>query len=155
MVSRRFSVSLLSLALAAFAGAAAAQTWSPEQQEVWRFEEQQWKMSMEKDLSWIDKMVHPNLSYWQTDRATAQNKASLARWNRFDSTNVTVLEQEISPVSITITGNVAVVQYHYVIARENYKKDRETVTGRYTDILVKEGGRWLFLAWAGGDDPKK
>ena len=43
----------------------------------------------------------------------------------------------------------------YSIARENYKKERETVTGNYTDVLVKEGGRWLFIAWAGGDDPKK
>ena len=42
-----------------------------------------------------------------------------------------------------------------MIARENYKKERETVTGRYTDILVKEGGRWLFISSAGGDDPKK
>lgn len=32
---------------------------------------------------------------------------------------------------------------------------REMVTGRYTDVLVKEGGRWLFITWAGGDDPKK
>jgi hypothetical protein len=29
------------------------------------------------------------------------------------------------------------------------------VTGRYTDVLVKENGRWLFIAWAGGDDPEK
>jgi hypothetical protein len=29
------------------------------------------------------------------------------------------------------------------------------VHGRYMDVLVKEGGRWLFLAWTGGDDPKK
>ena len=30
-----------------------------------------------------------------------------------------------------------------------------TVTGRYTDVFIKEGGRWLFITWAGGDDPKK
>jgi hypothetical protein len=155
MVVRRFSVSLLSLALVAFAGAAAAQTWSPDQQEIWRFEEQQWKMAKEKDLSWIDKMVHANLSYWDVDRPAPQNKASLLRWNRYSNTNATVLEQELFPISATITGNIAVVQYSYSIARENYKKDRETVTGRYTDVLVKEGGRWLFIAWAGGDDPKK
>ena len=35
------------------------------------------------------------------------------------------------------------------------KKEREAVTGRYTDVLLKEGGSWRFLAWAGGDDPKK
>lgn len=31
----------LSLVLAGFASAASAQTWSPDQQEIWRFEEQQ------------------------------------------------------------------------------------------------------------------
>lgn len=148
-------VILSSLTVVLLAGTAAAQTWSPEQQEIWRFEEQQWKMAADKDLSWIDKMVHPNLSYWETGRPAPQNKASLTRWNRYETANSTVLEQEISPISITITGNVAVVQYTYVAARENYKKERETVTGRYTDVLVKDGSRWLFLAWAGGDDPKK
>ena len=154
MPNRLFCLILLSIVLATFAGAASAQTWSPEQQEIWRFEEQQWKMAAEKDLTWIDKMVHANVSYWDADRPAPQNKASLLRWNRYSNTNATVLEQELFPISVTITGNIAVVQYRYSIARENYKKDRETVTGRYTDVLVKEGGRWLFLAWAGGDDPR-
>jgi hypothetical protein len=29
------------------------------------------------------------------------------------------------------------------------------VRGRYMDVFVKDGGRWLFVAWTGGDDPKK
>ncbi len=146
---------LVSFALIAFASVAAAQTWSPEQQEIWHFEEQQWKMSAEKDLTWMDKMVHANISYWDTEQPAPQNKASLARWQRFGNSNTTVLEQELFPIAITITGNIAVAQYRYSIVRENYKKERETATGRYTDILVKDGGRWMFLAWAGGDDPKK
>ena len=149
-----FSKCLL-FALAAVAGAASAQTWTPEQQELWKFEEQQWQMAKDKDLSWIDKMVHPNLSYWDRDQQSPQNKASLARWNRYNSATTTVLEQELFPITVTITGNIAVVQYRYTIARENYKKERETVSGRYMDVLVKEGGRWMFIAWAGGDDPKQ
>jgi hypothetical protein len=145
----------VSLALVVIASSASAQTWTAEQQEIWKFEELQWKMAAEKDLTWIDKMVHPSLSYWDTEQPGPQNKASLARWNRYTSTNTTVLEQELFPISATITGNVAVVHYRYSIASENYKKERETVTGRYTDVLIKEGGRWLFLGWAGGDDPKK
>jgi hypothetical protein len=132
-----------------------AQTLNADQQEVWRLEEQQWQMAKDKDTSWIDKMVHPNLSYWDVDRPGPQNKASLVRWNRYGNSNGTVLEQELFLNSIAITGNVAVAQYRYSAARENYKKERETVTGRYTDVLIKEGGRWLFIAWAGGDDPKK
>lgn len=84
-----------------------------------------------------------------------RDKASLKHWSRYDSESGTVLEQEIFPISATVTGNVAVVQYHYMTARENYKKERETVTGHYTDVLLKEDGHWLFIAWEGGDDPKK
>jgi hypothetical protein len=112
-------------------------------------------MAKDKDLTWIDTMVHPNLSYWGADSPVPQTKASLSRWNRYDNGNATVLEQELFPHSITITGNVAVVNYHYQIARESYKKERETVRGRYMDVFVKDGGRWLFIAWTGGDEPKK
>jgi len=146
---------IVPLALAAIASAASAQTWSAEQQEVWKIEEQQWKMAREKDLTWIDKMAHANVSYWDTDQVAPQNKASLTRWSRYTTGNMTVLEQELFPISITITGNIAVAQYRYTIARENYKKERETVSGRYTDVLMKDAGRWMFIAWAGGDDPKK
>ena len=155
MSVRRYSLVLPSLALALLANAASAQSWSPEQQEVWRFEDQQWQMEEEKDASWIEKMVHPNLSYWDVAQPGPQNKASLVRWLRYGYANNTTLVHELFPISATITGNVAVVQYRYTIARENYKKDRETVTGRYTDVLIKEGGRWLFISWAGGEDPKK
>ena len=155
MRMRSCSLILVSLALAAFGNAASAQTWTPEQKEIWDLEAKQWKMAKDKDLSWIDTMVHPNLSYWDVDQPGPQNKASLERWNRYQSSNSTVLEQEIFPISATITGNVAVVQYTYAVAREDHKKDRETVTGRYTDVLIKEGGRWLFIAWAGGDDPQE
>jgi hypothetical protein len=151
----RFSLGLLFVALVAFTGVASGQTWSPEQQEIWRFEELQWKMSKDKDISWIDKMVHANISTWEAGRPAPQGKASLTRWVRYADASSTILEQEIFPISATITGNVAVAQYTYLIVRENYKKDRETATGRWTDILIKEGGRWQFIAWAGGDDPKK
>ena len=100
-------------------------------------------------------MVHPNLRYWEVGQQMPRDQASLARWNRYTSATTTVLEQEIFPISATITGNVAVVQYHYQVARESDKKERETTTGHYTDILIKENGQWRFIAWEGGDNPKK
>lgn len=155
MLTRIVSLTILSLGLCGYTGAVAAQAWSPEQQEVWKLEEQQWQMAAAKDLSWVDTMVHPNLRYWETGEPMPRDKASLKRWSRHSAENSTVLVQELFPISITVTGNVAVVQYHYMVARENLKKERETVTGQYTDVLVKENGRWLFLTWSGGDYPKK
>jgi ketosteroid isomerase-like protein len=151
----RAPLGLLFLAMTAYTAAVSAQTWSPEQQEIWRLENQQWSMAAAKDTSWIVTMVHPNLSFWGTNDPMPRNKASLSRWDRYAATMSTTLEQEIFPISVTITGNVAVAQYRYQVASENYKKERETVTGRYTDVFIKDGTRWLFIAWAGGDDPKK
>jgi hypothetical protein len=155
MSIRYFTLGLVSLAVLAFAPAVPAQTWSAEQQEVWKLEELQWKLAASKDSSWIEKMVHPNLSYWDKNWPGPQSKASLLLWDRYNNSSTTVLQQELFPIAIVITGNLAVVQYRYAVARENYKKEQEMVTGRYTDVLLKEGGRWLFITWAGGDDAKK
>lgn len=149
------STGVLALATALLSFGAAAQNWNAEQQEVWNLELQQWKMAAAEDLSWIDSMVHPNLSYWESGQPMPQNLASLNRWNRYAAANGATLEQELMPISIAITGNVAVVNYYYQVAREDNDKKREMVTGRYMDVLMKDNGRWKFIAWAGGDDPKK
>ena len=154
-MQKLLAIVAISLGITLFTGPAFAQTWSTEQQELWKLEEQQWKMAAAKDTSWMDTMVHPNLRYWETGDTMPRDRASLKRWARYNTENSTVLEQEIFPISATITGNVAVMQYHYIIASENHKKERKTVTGRYTDVLVKENGRWLFVAWAGGDDSEE
>jgi hypothetical protein len=155
MFNRMVATATAVLLLCTVVGTASAAEWSAEQQEVWKVEQQQWKMSATKDTSWIDTMVHPNMTFWESGAPMPRDKASLKHWSRYDAENTSTLEQELFPISVTITGNVAVVQYNYMLARENYRKERETVTGHYTDVLIKEGGRWLFLAWAGGDDPKK
>jgi hypothetical protein len=100
-------------------------------------------------------MAHKNLRFRDTGSPMPRDKASLAQWNRYQSGNSSTLEQEIFPISATITGNIAVLQYNCMVARENIKKERETVTGHYTDALIKDGNSWKFIAWAGGDDPKK
>jgi hypothetical protein len=155
-MSKRFVLAgLWAVAAAMLSFGASAQNWNAEQQEVWNLELQQWKMAAAEDLSWIDSMVHPNLSYWESGQPMPQNLASLNRWNRYAAANGATLEQELMPISIAITGNVAVVNYYYQVAREDNDKKREMVTGRYMDVLMKDNGRWKFIAWAGGDDPKK
>jgi len=150
MLKKLLKVLAVSLACGAFAATAAAQNWSPEQQEVWQLELQQWKMAAAEDTSWIDSMVHPNMRFWETSDPMPRDKASLKHWSRYDSENSTMLQHELFPIAITVTGNVAVVQYHYREARENFKKERETVIGQYTDVLIKENGRWMFITWTGG-----
>jgi hypothetical protein len=152
MFYRMVAAATALLTLCVVADSAFAEQWTAEQQEIWKFEQQQWAMSKAKDLSWIDTMVHQNMQYWENGAPMPRDKASLAHWGKFDAENSTTLEQELFPISATITGNIAVVQYHYMVASENYKKERKTTTGHYTDVLIKQDGRWMFIAWAGGED---
>ena len=138
MFTRIVSSVVASLAICLFAGPACAQALSPEQQEVWKVEQQQWKMDAAKDMSWIDTLVHPNMRFWETGGPMPRDKASLKQWSRYESETSTVLEHELLPISATITGNLAVVQYYYRVARENDKKERSIVTGHYMDVLIKE-----------------
>jgi hypothetical protein len=143
------------VALLAHATLASAQTWSAEQQEVWNFELSQWKRDAAKDLAWVEELVHPAALIWGNANPAPQNKGSVARWARYNSGNSTTLEYEIFPLGIVVQGNVAVAHYRYTTAAEDMKKERKTVNGRYTDMLIKEGGRWQFIGWSGGDDPTK
>jgi hypothetical protein len=148
----RKTLSLLCLVLA-IATPVAAQTWTPEQQELWKLEDLQWKMNAAKDATWIPKLVHPNMSAWSNDSPAPQTMASLTKWNRHAATQSTTLEYEIYPIAATITGNVAVMQYTYREATENSKKEHRYANGRWTDVLIKENGVWKFITWAGGQDP--
>jgi hypothetical protein len=155
MFTRIVSMFAMSLMLCAMTGVVSAQALSSDQQEVWKVEHQQWQMTKDKDISWIDKLLHPYMQFWEVGAQMPRNFESLKHWGRYDAESGTILEYELFPISVTITGNVAIAEYHYMLARENYKKERENVTGHYQDVLLKDGGRWLFIAWAGGDDPKK
>ena len=142
------------LLLYSFSGPASAQTWSADQQEIWKIEQAMWAMDSAHDLKWIDTYVHLDSTSWGIDKPVPRNRASIARWDKYDYDNYKVLEYELFPLSITVVGDVAVVHYRYQTATENYKKERETVTGRYSDVLVKSAGRWLLLSAIGGDDRK-
>lgn len=156
MAQLRFVPALIALAATLGPAALQAQAWSPEQMEVWKVEQEQWRLYAAKDPTWIAKLVHPKASVWENTRPMPQNVASLEQWFRFNAAAAgKVLEQEFYPHAIVIVGNTAVVQYRYMIASENAKKEQEIEQGHWTDVLVREGGAWKFLTWAGGADPRK
>jgi ketosteroid isomerase-like protein len=149
----RFVLSLLLIVLISSSVPAFAQSWTSDQQEIWRVEEAMWQRDTAKDLTWIDTYLHANATSWGIDHPVPRNKASVTRWDKYAYSNATVLEYELFPLSITVMDDVAVVHYRYRIASEDLNKRREIVTGRYTDVLVREDGRWLILTVVGGDDP--
>lgn len=148
----RSAFHLLVIAFGTLSGPVSAQSWTPQQQEIWRLEEEMWQRDTAKDLTWIDTYWHANATSWPKHHAFPRNRDSVTRWDKYTYANATTLEYELFPLSITVTDNVAVVHYLYRMASENLSKERETVTGRYSDVFAKEGNRWLLIAVTGGED---
>ena len=151
----RFLLLLIVISSGAGAGIAPSfgQTWSDKQLDVWNVIEDQWKTTMEKDTTGLDKYLHEKFLGWDNQNPMPQDKSSAKKWHRYVTQNSTRLIQELYPVGIIVHGNTAVAHYFYSQASQNRKGERKTVHGQYTDILVKENGKWRFLAWRGGDNP--
>lgn len=150
---RRAAILALLIALG-LPATAIAQDWSPEQTEVWNTIVAQWDASKAKDHTWPDTFLHPSFLGWSDEFPMPRNKAGTKEWEKYSSQNSQVEVQELSPVGIVVVGSTAVAHYYYSTATEDREGKRETTHGRYTDVLVKEDGKWLFIAWRGGDDPQ-
>jgi ketosteroid isomerase-like protein len=129
-----------------------SQTWSQEQLEVWKVIQDQWEAAKAKDTSWPERFLHPSFLGWSNENPTPRDKSSTKRWEAYNSANSKTIEQELSPLSIVVVGSTAVAHYYFSTATENYKGERQTSHGRYTDILVKVGDGWQFIAWHGGEE---
>jgi hypothetical protein len=134
-----------------FSNSILAQQWSTEQQEVWKTINAQWQA--DKDgKNWVDEFVHPDCFGWNNSTPMPSNKSNITRWFKAYQSISKTLEYQITPAAIIVKDNFAVAHYYYVILNENYDKKMEREIGRWTDILIKEGNKWLFIGWQGGED---
>jgi hypothetical protein len=150
---RRVAMLVLLIALG-LPAAANAQDWSPEQTEVWDTVVAQWAATRAKDHTWPERTLHPSFLGWTDTYPMPRDKEGVKAWERYDSEGSQVHAQELNPVGIVVEGSTAVVHYYYSTAAEDRDGKHKTTHGRYTDVLVKHEGKWLFIAWHGGDDPR-
>jgi ketosteroid isomerase-like protein len=65
-----------------------------------------------------------------------------------------MLIHEIRPVEIFVRGNFAFTHYYYRYVVKDTKGEVKTESGRWTDIFLKEGGKWLCIGDHGGETSK-
>ena len=58
--------------------------------------------------------------------------------------------QEIKPVGINIHDNVAIVQYYYSRILSDVEGKEKTISGRWTDVLMKQEDKWVMIGDHGG-----
>ena len=143
------TVCILSLALLA-ARQLCAQEWSAPQKEVWKTVETYNDFDAARNLDKFMAYFHDDyLGWWNRDPLPA-NKVELRKFLEQEYKTTKVLVQNVKPVGIRIHDNLAFVHYHWQrIVKDSEGKEKST-RGRWTDILVKQEGKWLIIGDHGG-----
>jgi hypothetical protein len=129
---------------------ASAQTWSPQQQEVWGVVQTRWA-ALARGPDSTGWLLHPDFRAWTAGEQFPSDGESVGQWTRHDMESFSTVIQNLVPVAIAVDGDSAVVHYHfYAPRRADGKGTLRTVRSRYTDTLVKDNNKWRFLAWKGG-----
>jgi ketosteroid isomerase-like protein len=125
---------------------------SSDDADVWRVVSEQWQRSQDGDNDWVEELLAEDFSGWGNDSPAPRDKESTTMWQKFESKQFDGRVHELYPLSIIVHGDMAVAHYLYTNAGENADGDIVTTNGRYTDVLVRVDGQWVFIAWHGGSD---
>ena len=127
-----------------------AQEWSAEQKEAWAFEVAYWKAFGAGDVATTVSYMHDSYRGWGYEDSVPGTKEStkMAISHSFPITKTFVYHP--TPLAILVHGDTAVVHYVIFFHGTNEKGEHESSEHRWTDTLVKEGGKWMLFGDHGG-----
>ena len=126
------------------------QEWSEEQKEAWKHVETGWDLWVKQDLEGLLATYHDDISDWNNQDALPANKILLRKNFAHQFKTIKVLIYDIQPVEIKIHDNVAIIHYYWSEITKNAEGQETNLRGRFTDILMKEGDKWVLIGGSGG-----
>jgi len=131
-----------------------AQQWSDEQLEVWKSVKTYSDLTIKGDVEGFLSYYDDSFVGWPYGSDAKHNKKTRAEWVKYFLPLSTTLVSTITPEAIWVKDNFAFVHYYY----SNVTKDKDGKTsfesGRWTDILMKKGDRWVMIGDHGGQTSK-
>jgi len=132
--------------------AALAQDTPNDEADVLLAIEREWEAARKGDHDEVDDMLAEDFVGWGKSSPAPRSKRSNSQWRRFGEQMGRVVRYELYPLSISVHGDVAIAHYLYSTAFKKKGGEIEMSNGRYTDVLIRTGDGWKFVAWHGGDD---
>jgi ketosteroid isomerase-like protein len=132
-----------------------AQEWTPAQKEVWKNVNDYWALLAKGDVKGFMEYFHPDYVGWDYDSPNPQTKGETQKWIEFFTQGKKVPFWDIKPLAIKVYGDVAFVDYYYTQVMEGADGKRNTENGRWTDILLKQNGKYVLIGDHGGAEKDK
>ena len=121
-----------------------AQEMGGEEMEVWERGEACWRTS---EIDPLMNCFHDDYEGWAAGSTVPLTKAHRRPFfERGFETSENVFVHLI-PLSVTVRGDVAIMIYVATSTSRNKETGEETTaTQRWTDVMVKDGGTWSYIA---------
>jgi ketosteroid isomerase-like protein len=145
---------LVTALLMALPGAATAGDWSAEQKEVWEAIETCNSHFVEKNLEAAMDCIHDDFRGWLYNEPVPRGKASFETVGTYMLKTRDTVASELRPIDIMVLGDFAVVHYFFVEVSKDQDGKESYQQGRWTDVLIKEDGKWRWIADHGGARPE-
>ena len=148
----QFKISFISFVLAFFlCSTISAQQWTDEQKNVWTSVQAYWDLAAKGDaagfLSYFDESYQGWSYNQESPNGIAETKTILNYWIPKTKTHY----YTIKPAKIWVKGDFAYAHYYYSQYTEDSDGKKSMEKGRWTDILMKKGDRWVLIGDQGGE----
>ncbi len=127
-----------------------AQEWSAVQKEVWKNVNEYWALLAKGDLDGFFGYFNSDYVGWDNDNALPSTKEEAKKALTYFFAGAKIPFYEIKPLAIKVHGEFAFADYTYSLVMVYPDGKRKSEKGTWTDILMKEGNKWVMIGDHGG-----
>jgi ketosteroid isomerase-like protein len=131
-----------------------AQEWSAAQKEVWKNVEAYWALDAAGNLDGFMSYFHESYMGWDMNEPLPVDKATVRKFIDYEYKTQKTVIYNIKPVGINVLGNLAIADYYYTRIVKDMDGKEKGRSGRWADVLMKQGDRWVLVGDHGGRTSK-
>jgi hypothetical protein len=144
-MKRTIKMSLAAGLLMATAAQAQSPSWSDAQTEAWAVIERSWIDDTQEAGKWLVEYTHENYIGWDDETAAPRDHSASIEWQLLDSRRSERFYYHITPLSIAVEGDTAVVAYYVDQIARGGGAGGHAIRGT-VEVLIRDGGAWKFLS---------
>ncbi len=127
------------------------ETLSPEQRELWDRVCELWEQSRGRDRTLIAQAIHPQYVGWDMSAELPHNKDGAVASVTDDAPELK--GYALCPLSIQVYDHlVGIVHYLYRATVQPHGAAFFDVTGKWTEVYLRQGREWIMIAVSGRPD---
>ena len=135
------------------AGVTSAQQWTDGQKEVWAGVQKYWEIDESDQLAFLEYFDDSYLGWSYENEAPGTRSDAVKAFTYWIKKGKPKFNT-LTPARIWVNGNFAFVHYYYTQVTERNDGTPNQEKGRWTDILMKKGGKWMIVGDHGGEVKK-